>query len=193
MDRIAQNIFKAIHEGKWLSIEYKNQRDQITNYWIAIHGIHVRKRSLSVEGFHLMMHTVERYDSIYIDSILSAAVVEASTCKIEEQLVEDIEQNPEKYEPLFGQTVNLKILNYLIDCNRLDTQPYQCEYSLLEHLDGSSFKNGEYPLDKEQFRQLVRQFQDESTRPEKHKSWQYRQLVMNELSILVKEIGRAHV
>ena len=186
MDRIAQNIFKAIHEGKWLSIEYKNQRDQITNYWIAIHGIHVRKRSLSVEGFHLMMHTVERYDSIYIDSILSAAVVEASTCKIEEQLVEDIEQNPEKYEPLFGQTVNLKILNYLIDCNRLDTQPYQCEYSLLEHLDGSSFKNGEYPLDKEQFRQLVRQFQDESTRPEKHKSWQYRQLVMNELSILVK-------
>ena len=186
MDRIAQNIFKAVHEGKWLSIEYKNQRDQITNYWIAIHGINVRKRSLKVEGFHLMMHTVEQYDFIYIDSILSAAVVEASSYRIEEQLVEDIERNPEKYEPLFGQTVNLKILNYLIDCNRLDTQPYQCEYSLLEHLDGSSFKNGEYPLDKEQFRQLVRQFQDESTRPEKHKSWQYRQLVMNELSILVK-------
>lgn len=155
MDRIAQNIFKAIHEGKWLSIEYKNQRDQITNYWIAIHGIDVRKRSLSVEGFHLMMHTVERYDFIYIDSILSAAVVEASSYKIEEQLVEDIERNPEKYEPLFGQTVNLKILNYLIDCNRLDTQPYQCEYSLLEHLDGSSFKNGEYPLDKEQFLSLI--------------------------------------
>ena len=31
MDRIAQNIFKAINEGKWISIEYKNQRDKITN------------------------------------------------------------------------------------------------------------------------------------------------------------------
>ena len=80
MDRIAQNIFKAVHEGKWLSIEYKNQRDQITNYWIAIHGIDVRKRSLSVEGFHLMMHTVERYDFIYIDSILSAAVDRRTAC-----------------------------------------------------------------------------------------------------------------
>lgn len=103
MDRIAQNIFKAIHEGKWLSIEYKNQRDQITNYWIAIHGINVRKRSLSVEGFHLMLHTVERYDFIYMDSILSAAVVEASTYKIEERLVEDIERNPENTNRSLGR------------------------------------------------------------------------------------------
>lgn len=185
MNKIAQNIFKAVHEGKWLSIEYKNQKEQITNYWIAIQGINIKKRSLRVEGFHLTMHTIEQYDFIYIDSILSAAVVEASTYKINQELVADMERNPEKYEPLFGQTVNLKILNYLIDCNRLDTQPYQCDYSLLQYLDGDSFQNGEYPLDQEQFKQLVHQFQKESTRPEQQNSWRFRQLVMNELSIRV--------
>lgn len=185
MNKIAQNIFKAVHEGKWLSIEYKNQKEQITNYWIAIQGINIKKRSLRVEGFHLTMHTIAQYDFIYIDSILSAAVVEASTYKINQELVADMERNPEKYEPLFGQTVNLKILNYLIDCNRLDTQPYQCDYSLLQYLDGDSFQNGEYPLDQEQFKQLVHQFQKESTRPEQQNSWRFRQLVMNELSIRV--------
>jgi len=27
---VYRDIFKAIHEGKWLSIEYKNKNDQIT-------------------------------------------------------------------------------------------------------------------------------------------------------------------
>lgn len=185
MNKTAQYIFKAVHEGKWLSIEYKNKKDEITNYWIAVHGIDVKRKALRVEGFHLTMHTIREYDCIYLDSILSSAVVEASTYKIEQGLVEDIERSPEKYEPLFGQAVNLKILNYLIDCNRLDTEAYECDYSLIRHLDGASFRYGEYPLSKEQFSQFVHQFQKESTSSEKKKIWQYRQLAMNELSILV--------
>ncbi len=190
MNKIAQNIFKAVHEGKWLSIEYKNKKDEITSYWIAIHGIDVKRKALRVEGFHLTMHTIQEYDCIYLDSILSSSVVEASTYKIEQRLVEDIEQHPEKYESLFGKTVNLKILNYLIDCNRLDTQTYECDYSLIQHLDEESFKNGEYPLSREQFSQFVHQFQRESTQSEKQKIWQFRQLAMNELSILVNGRSR---
>lgn len=185
MNKTAQNIFKAVHEGKWLSIEYKNKKDEITNYWIAIHGIDVKRKALRVEGFHLTMHTIREYDCIYLDSILSSSVVEASTYKIEQRLVEDIERNPEKYEPLFGQAVNLKILNYLIDCSRLDTEAYECDYSLIRHLDEASFRYGEYPLSKEQFSQFVHQFQKESIQSEKQKIWQYRQLAMNELSIPV--------
>lgn len=190
MNKTAQNIFKAIHEGKWLSIEYKNKKDETTNYWIAIHGIDVKRKALRVEGFHLTMHTIQNYDRIYLDSILSSSVVEASTYKIEQSLVEDIERNPEKYEPLFGHAVNLKILNYLIDCNRLDAEAYECDYSLIRHLDQESFQNREYPLSKEQFSQFVHQFQKESSQSEKRKIWQYRQLVMNELSIVVNRRSR---
>ena len=101
MNKTAQNIFQAVHEGKWLSIEYKNKKDEMTSYWIAIHGIDVKRRALRVEGFHLTMHTVQEYDCIYLDSIQSSSVVQASTYAIEQRLVEDIAKHPEKYEPLF--------------------------------------------------------------------------------------------
>ena len=31
MNHIAQSIFRAIHEGKWVSIEYRNQNEETTN------------------------------------------------------------------------------------------------------------------------------------------------------------------
>ena len=30
---ICREIFKAIHEGRWLSIEYQNKENKITKYW----------------------------------------------------------------------------------------------------------------------------------------------------------------
>ena len=201
MNHIAQSIFRAIHEGKWISIEYRNQNEETTNYWIAVNGINVKNRTLSVEGFHLVKHTIGEFKVIYLDSILSASVVEASYCKIRPELVRDIEEHPEKYEPLFGQPVNLKILNYLADCSRLDTELYECDYALIKKIDGGSFRGREYFLNDEQFSELVQQFQRESSRQREHKAggsqnggaaragnhkWQYRQLALNELSIPVR-------
>lgn len=186
MNQTAQSIFKAVHEGKWLSIEYKNKKDEITSYWIAINGINVKQRTLNVEGFHLIEHTIAQFQHIYLDSILSAAVVEASFYERNEKLVADIDQNPKKYEALFGQAINLKILNYLIDCNRLDTQPYQCDYALIQSLDGDTVRGGQYQLREEQFAQFVKQFQEESIQSGKKKLYRFKQLVMNELSVIIK-------
>lgn len=36
MNNVNRDIFRAIHEGKWLKIEYKNKNEQITKYWIRI-------------------------------------------------------------------------------------------------------------------------------------------------------------
>ena len=30
MNAVYRDIFKAIHEGKWLSIEYRNQEERLT-------------------------------------------------------------------------------------------------------------------------------------------------------------------
>ena len=46
MNTVCRDIFRAIHENKWLSIEYKNKQEGITKYWIGIMDVNPMKRSL---------------------------------------------------------------------------------------------------------------------------------------------------
>lgn len=62
----------------------------------------------------------------------SSSVIDGSYFKTDIRLKNDIQQNPIKYQSLFHHAANLKILNYLVDCNKLDTTPYQTEYALLD-------------------------------------------------------------
>ena len=126
MDQVCRDIFQSIHEGCWLSIQYKNKGQDITSYWIDVKEIHVPRRMLIVDGFHLVRHTLREL-SLYIDSILSSCVIEGSYYKKNEALVDDIRYHPEKYRTLFSHVSNLKVLNYLLDCSRLDTTPYKTD------------------------------------------------------------------
>ncbi|MCM1092284.1 MAG: hypothetical protein NC413_15760, partial [Muribaculum sp.] len=107
MNPIYRDIFRAIHEGKWLSIEYSNREKEITRFWIGIKDLDERQRTLSVEGLHLGKYTLDSYNNIKIDSILSSKIVEGSYCPINEKLVRDIYLNPHKYNTLFDNTANL--------------------------------------------------------------------------------------
>ncbi len=159
MSSIYSDIFKAIHEGKWLKIEYRNKESHVTKFWIGIRGIDVRKRRLSVDGLHLKQYTLESYDYIDIDSILASQVVEGTYYPINQKLVQDIYLNPEKYKSLFDNVANLKILNYLEMCNRMDVTPYYSEFELIKYLDRESFQGDCYQLTGEQFQTIVRHFQ----------------------------------
>ncbi len=189
MNKISRDIFKSIHEGRWLSIEYKNKDQNLTSYWIAVKAISVRKRMLIVDGFHLTQYTMQEL-FVYIDSIQSSEIIEGSYYRINQKLLEDIRLNPEKYRTIFSHVSNLKILNYLMDCSRLDTTPYKTDYGLISHLDMDSLKKGAYWLDDEQFSEIVRDFQRraEKTRergqhPIRPEPLKIRQLAMNVLSI----------
>lgn len=71
MNSTGRDIFKAIHEGKWLSIEYRNKQGSLTKYWIGIYDIDTRYKSLRVEGLHL--GTFQNMElTIYIDKIESS-------------------------------------------------------------------------------------------------------------------------
>ncbi|MCQ4636057.1 AAA domain-containing protein [Anaerovorax odorimutans] len=159
MNTVCRDIFKAVHEGKWISIEYKNKNKETTRYWIGINDINLKDRSLSVAGLHLSKHTLGDFPRIYIDSILSSDIVEGSYHPINQKLVEDIHLNPQKYKELFHHAVNMKILNYLADCNRLDSTPYRSQYALVEGLDGEDVEDGVYRLDDQQYRSIINQFQ----------------------------------
>ena len=165
MNPIHRDIFQAIHEGKWLTIEYQNKKDQKTRYWIGIRDLNPVRRTLSVDGLHLGQYTQDRYDVIYIDSILSSQVLEGTWQPVNQQLVQDIAVNPHKYQALFDQAANLKILNYLEDCSRMDTTPYRKDFALVKYLDRQSFRGGQ--LSDEQFGAIVRDFQVKAEKKER--------------------------
>ena len=181
MNTICRDIFKAIHEGKWISIEYKNGKEEITKYWIGIISIDPLKKSMQVEGLHLSKYITQKL-KIYIDSILSSAVIEGSYFEKNHDLLFDIQKNPIKYKSIFDNVANLKVLNYLADCNRLDTTPYKTEYALIGHLDGDWI--GKYDLTDEQFKNIVKNFQYSAQEKALHQK--IRQLALNVLSIHTK-------
>lgn len=184
MNPIHRDIFQAIHEGRWLTIEYRNANEQITRYWIGILDLNPGRRSLSVEGFHLSQFTLKKFDIIYIDSILSSQVLEGSYCPVNERLVHDIHENPHKYKPLFDQVANLKILDYLEDCSRMDTTPYRADFSLVRYLDRDSFQGDIYPLSDEQFARIVMEFQAKAEKKlQNRQKLSIQRLAMNVMSI----------
>ncbi|MDE5746823.1 MAG: DUF2726 domain-containing protein [Acetatifactor sp.] len=183
MNAVYRDIFRAIHEGKWLSIEYLNQEEKTTKYWIGIRDIDVHRRVMSVDGLHLGHYTVADL-KIRIDSIQSSQVVDGSYCPVNEKLVEDIYLNPHKYKTLFDNVANLKILNYLEMCNRLDTTPYISDFELVKYLDREKLTGEFYELSEEQFQKIVKSFQYRTSQPQRQDgALRLQQLAMNVLSI----------
>ncbi len=183
MNKIYQDIFKAIHEGKWLKIEYRNKQEEITKFWIGIKDLNIVGRTLCVDGLHLGMYTLGEY-RLYIDSILSSQVVEGSYCPINHKLVEDIYMNPHKYRCMFENAANLKILNYLEMCNRMDTTPYYQDFSLIQKMDRDSFTGEYYQLTDAQFQEVVKNFQQKMDKNRTSEGkLKMKELAMNVLSI----------
>ena len=162
MNTVTRSIFRAIHEGRWLSIEYKNQQTQQTKYWVAIRGLNPKTRTLNVDGLHLGKLSVQALDHISIDRIQTAEVVDGSWCPVNQTLIDDIRDNPGRYAALFDNAANLRVLDYLAACNRLDATPYQSNYSLIHQIDADCFadyKEDTLELTDDQFRELVGRFQ----------------------------------
>lgn len=184
MNSICHDIFRAIHEGKWLFIEYQNKKEEITKYWIGIKNLNLRNKSLCVEGLHLGWYVTSCLDCIYIDSIISSKIIEGTYCPVNQRLVQDIYLNPHKYKTLFDNTANLKILTYLEMCNRMDAVPYYSNFKLIHLLDRESLFDDTYQLSDQQFKEIVKSFQHKAE--EKNRTdgrLRLQQLAMNVLSL----------
>ena len=188
MNTVCRDIFRAIHEGKWLKIEYRNQSGEKTTYWIGIQDINVGRRMLKVDGMRLGSFSLAELN-IYIDSILSATLVEGTYYEINKTLINDIAMNPDKYRSLFDNMANLKILNYLELCNKMDNIPYNAEYALIKCLDGDKFAAGDLSLSDEQFDMIVKEFSYQTETAAKSNytgKISVKQLALNVLSINTK-------
>ncbi len=178
MNSVCRDIFTAIHSRKWLSIEYQNSKKEITKYWIGIKSINPIDKSMRVIGLHLGLYTTTEL-KIFVESILSSSVIEGSYFDTDTELIEDIKLHPIKYQSMFHKVANLKILNYLIECNKLDALPYKTDYALINHFDGEW--KGKYKLSDEQFKEIVKNFQYSSTK--KNNTYKIKSLAVNVMSI----------
>jgi len=183
MTTIARDIFRSIHEGKWLLIEYQNRDLERKKYWIAIHDINLEHKSLEVTGLHIGGFTTKGL-TVYIDKILSSHLMEGTYYRTNAELIENIDSFPQKYDSLFSDIVNLKTLNYLSDCNKLaDLPKLNTEYELVNKLDSSKITNRMYSLDDEQFKHFVNSFKKRAETSKDKNNGNILQIALNVLSI----------
>jgi len=74
-----------------------------------------------------------------------------------------------------------------MDCNKLNTTPYQCEYALLKHFDGDSISEGAYNLSPEQYQEIVHSFQSNLATKKGSIGVSMKQLCLNVLSVHMKK------
>lgn len=183
MNLSSRDIFRAIHEGKWLLIEYRNRDGKATRYWGAVKDMNPEKGFLLMDGMHMHDLTVTEL-TVYFSGIKNAEIIEGTYCEKNQRLIDDISLNPEHYRKYFGNTANLKILTYYEMCFRMDATPYIKDFELINHLDDSRFEDEVYLLSDEQFHEIVKHFR---LKQEKGKSnLHIQQIAMNELSIFTK-------
>ena len=182
MGSVTRDIFKAIHEQKCLSVEYRNKQEQITRYWIGINSLNPQTGKIEGDGLHLGTYT-QRQLTLYVESILSSSVVEGSFHKTPDCLLKAIEED-ERYEKVFGSVPNLKVLDYLFDCAKLNNTPYVKDFALISRVDEQSFANHAVRLDDEQYGQMVRLLQGNANKSaSKNSRASSKQIALNALSI----------
>lgn len=183
MNAISKDIFRSIHEGKWLYVEYQNSDNEKTKYWISINNINIEKKSLEVTGLHLGNFTTKNL-FMFVDKILATQIMDGTFYHTNKTLLEDIDVYSEKYSFIFSNIVNLKTLNYLADCNKLaDLPKINSEYTLIKKLDASKIQNHRYNLDDDQFKMIVNSFKKTASIKKEKNINSIIQLALNVLSV----------
>lgn len=185
MSTVGRDIFRAIHEGKWLYIEYRNKSNEVTRYWFGIESIDIDHRMLLGTGLHLKKYSLAHSMKISVPNIQSTQIVDGTYLPANQELLEDIRLNPAKYEFLFHSASNLKVLSYLSDCNRMDGVPsLNRDFHLIDRLDDeTAVKNKPHQLTQQQFTQIVDAFAKDTYHKADQGQGEVRQLCLNKLSL----------
>ncbi|VEU79910.1 AAA domain-containing protein [Haploplasma axanthum] len=190
---IKKAISKAIKNRNWISIEYLNKKDEITNYWIAINDIDIENKGFRVSTFNVALMT-ENNDSILdtwisFDKIQNALLVENTKYDQPNGLIDKIESNLDRLEWLEYDTYSNGIIDYVYECMINEESPYQRETTLVKGIDQDKLEEvrikEKYFLTYEQISDLVPKLEILSKQDQKN-TFESVTLVLNMLSISTK-------
>jgi len=195
MGDISQSISKAIKEAKWLSIDYQNKDGEKTSYWCAIKDLYIDSRKLIVTAFN-----ISKIDNptkgilsdafLLFDGIIRADILDHTSYDRPDNLIMKIEQNINQLSWLHYDLYNEKTLDYLKECIKYDTIPYQKETALVSAIDDDELKkaqkDGIYHLNRRQETDLFERI-EKLGKQDKDRFLRITELAMNILSISTKQ------
>ena len=129
-------LSRAIKQGSWVYISYKNQEGNTTHYWISILDIDPLQKTLKVNGFNDQKSTESKvFDRIYFKNILSAQVIEGTYYADHYYLVKKIDSDYLSYEWMQYFDISDKVLSYYEQCYIEDVDVEEDNFSLLPGFD----------------------------------------------------------
>ena len=152
-------ISKAIKENKWLAIEYKNLKDEITNYWIYINDINPSTKKADCYIFNDAKSLDSLKGTIDLTRIKSAIDLEMTggDYKKNQELIAKIESSPDKFDFLQFTKFNRNVLKYYEECFELDNDPFIDSKLLIEGIDHEVLKkHGFIKLEEEQEKEILK-------------------------------------
>ncbi len=193
MENKGRFIRQAIIHNYWLKIEYKNKNEEITKYMIGINNINSHTKKMDVDCFNIMYSDKVDLRTIFYDNILSVEICENTYHKTPEWFLKNYLTYPNFYSFLNDSNNNINILDYYLDCHKLDTVPYISNYSLVSGLDKEVIADQKtYKLDDEKFKKLTEKIFNKTNNSKNKEKGSFEidiQLAMNVLSIYDQSKG----
>ncbi|MCU0402202.1 MAG: AAA domain-containing protein [Algoriphagus sp.] len=182
--KITSLIGKAIREGKFLNITYKNKEGDITPFWINILDIS-EKDELWVNMFNVTKDEPLLSKKIFISSIQSAEVLKFSHCESSVKLIKKLEEDESLQVYEFDRYDN-NILNYYLECYKANKDPFLHKSHLIQGVDLTELaKENPYSLKDQQLKQIIKEIYHNDYR----KYYEY-ELAISEFSIDLPSKGK---
>ena len=131
--KITTLIGKAIREGKYLNITYKNKSGEITPFWISILDIN-EKNELRVNMLNVTKDDPIRDAKIFISGIQTAEILNFSHYDVPEKLLKNLDEDERLQIYEFDRYDN-NILNYYLECYKANKDPFLHRAHLIPGLD----------------------------------------------------------
>lgn len=182
--KITSLIGKAIREGKFLNITYKNKEGEITPFWISILDISA-KDELWVNMFNVTKDEPLLGKKIFISSIQSAEILKFSHSESSEKLIKKLDEDESLQVYEFDRYDN-NILNYYLECYKANKDPFLHKSHLIHGVDLAELaKENPYSLKDQQLKQIMKEIYNNDYR----KYYEY-ELAISEFSIDLPSKGK---
>lgn len=177
-------IGKAIREGKYLNITYKNRSGEITPFWISVYDINAQGE-LRGNIFNVTKDNPILDGKIFISEIQSAEILKFSHYDVPEKLISKLDHDDSLLIYDFYRYDN-NILNYYLECYKANRDPFLHQAYLIEGLDLPELvKKTPYSLTDEQQRQIIQEIYSND-----YKSFNDYELALCEFSIDLMSRGK---
>ena len=155
---------------------------------IGINDINYYNRKIDIDCFNIMYSSNVDKRTIFYDNIISVELCEDTYHKTPEEFIIKLNDNfDDHYYFLQNENNNMNILDYYLDCYKLDTVPYISAYSLIEGLDNQVMDDeNSFKLTDEMFNNIALKIFNKSNNKDKKEKGYFEidiQLAMNVICI----------